>query len=185
MRIAIISASPRPDSGSVKVANYLQQKFADKDEEAVLYSFEGFTIRSIGEGYLQPEELSEQQNDLVQIIDAAEIVVWVVPEYNRSVPAELVSFLHHFGAIPYVPQIWTDKLHAFTSVSSGVGGRGALDYCFRVFNYLIRMLSGKNTLVSPYAFQAMNTDKQFENMEFIGEESFEKSADKFVEELLG
>jgi len=58
-------------------------------------------------------------------IKAADAVLFVTPEYNRSVPAVLKNALD-VGSRPLVKNVWNDKPSAVISASSGaIGGFGA------------------------------------------------------------
>lgn len=58
-------------------------------------------------------------------IKAADAVLFVTPEYNRSVPAALKNALD-VGSRPYGQNVWSGKPGAVVSASpSGIGGFGA------------------------------------------------------------
>lgn len=58
-------------------------------------------------------------------ITAVEAVLFVTPEYNRSVPAPLKNALD-VGSRPFVKNVWNDKPCAVVSASPGaIGGFGA------------------------------------------------------------
>lgn len=58
-------------------------------------------------------------------INAVDAVLFVTPEYNRSVPAALKNALD-VGSRPYVKSVWNDKPAAVVSASPGaIGGFGA------------------------------------------------------------
>jgi chromate reductase len=60
-----------------------------------------------------------------EAVDAADAVLFVTPEYNRSVPAVLKNAID-VGSRPYGQSIWNGKPGAVISVSLGaVGGFGA------------------------------------------------------------
>ncbi len=60
-----------------------------------------------------------------QRIKAADAVLFVTPEYNRSVPAVLKNALD-IGSRPYGQSVWDGKPGAIVSVSPGaIGGFGA------------------------------------------------------------
>ncbi|MDR3435061.1 NAD(P)H-dependent oxidoreductase [Telmatospirillum sp.] len=60
-----------------------------------------------------------------QQVKAADAVLFVTPEYNRSVPAVLKNALD-VGSRPYGQSVWNNKPGAVVSVSPGaIGGFGA------------------------------------------------------------
>jgi len=183
--ILIINCSPRPGSNSGKVTKYLQALISAKGHTVTVKSFEGLEIRSIGAGYIQPEEVTPEQQDILDVLAAVKHVIWVIPEYNRGVPAEFLSFTHHFGTKKY-PFIWNDKVHSVVGVSSGIGGREPIFHFAKAFNYLISDVNGVNCYVSAYSLQSINTqDNLDESGNFIGDQRYADNAAKFVDRFLG
>src|SRR5437016_10980619 len=74
---------------------------------------------------LETESTPAQWTAFRQRVKAADAVLFVTPEYNRSVPAALKNALD-VGSRPYGQSVWDGKPGAVVSVSPGaVGGFGA------------------------------------------------------------
>jgi chromate reductase len=86
-------------------------------------------ILEIGHLPLYNQDLEEnppsEWEDFRQRAKAAEAVLFVTPEYNRSVPAALKNAID-VGSRPYGSSVWDGKPGAVISVSPGaIGGFGA------------------------------------------------------------
>jgi chromate reductase len=86
-------------------------------------------ILEIGHLPLYNQDLDEnppsEWEDFRQRAKAAEAVLFVTPEYNRSVPAALKNAID-VGSRPYGSSVWDGKPGAVISVSPGaIGGFGA------------------------------------------------------------
>ncbi len=184
-QVLLICASPRPGSNSSKTTEYLRGIISAKGHQVDVKTFLGLEIRSIGAGYIQPAEVTAFQQAILDAIIKADHVIWVVPEYNRNMPAEMIAFLEHFGNKTY-PALWNDRVHAIVGVSSGIGGREPIYQLMKMFSYVIDNYGGHNCYISPHSFQSINTGEQFDAQNnFIGDERFAANATKFVTKLLG
>ena len=77
----------------------------------------------------------------IKEIDA---VLFVTPEYNRSVPAVLSNALD-IGSRPYGASVWNGKPAAIISQSPGnLGGFGA-NHHLRQITYMLKYASGSTT----------------------------------------
>lgn len=184
MQIAIVSASPRTGSASLKVAKFIQT-LVPEPHVAELFSFDGFSIPSVATDWLMVEQLPKQAAELYKLVAKSEKVVFVVPEYNRMVPAEYAAFIHQFQKKEFA-DFWQNKTFAFVGVSSGVGGREPIYISEKVFNYAINSNGFKGSFVSPFHFQSTFTGEQFdEKGEFIGHDKYKEGMQKFVENFVG
>ena len=118
--VAVIVGSLRKDSINRKVANALSEL-----APAALK----LTIVEIGQLSMYNQDLDENPpaawTDFRGRIKAADAVLFVTPEYNRSVPAALKNALD-VGSRPYGKSAWDGKPGAVVSASPGaVGGFGA------------------------------------------------------------
>ena len=119
--VAVLVGSLRKESFSRKVA---------KGIAAVAPSSLQLDIVEIGDLALYDEDLEAAGapapwTRFRQSVKAASAVLFVTPEYNRSVPAALKNALD-VGSRPYGSSVWSGKPGGVVSVSPGaIGGFGA------------------------------------------------------------
>eukprot|EP01034_Spumella_vulgaris_P002401 gene2401-3123_t len=119
--IAVLVGSLRKQSINRKVAQALAQ-LAPANLK--------LSIVEIGELPLYNEDLDGSAppaaySTFRQQVAAADAVLFVTPEYNRSVPAALKNAID-VGSRPYGQSVWSGKPGAVISVSPGaIGGFGA------------------------------------------------------------
>lgn len=122
-KVAVVIGSLRKDS--------LNRKFAHELIALAPPSLQ-LEIVEIGELPLYNQDLEENGatapqawTQFRQRMQAAQAVLFVTPEYNRSVPAPLKNAID-IGSRPYGSSIWSGKPAAIVSVSPGAtGGFGA------------------------------------------------------------
>ncbi len=120
-KVAVLVGSLRKDSFNRKTALALA-KMAPSEAE--------LRIVEIGDLSLYNEDLDgknapEAWQRFRSEIRAADAVLFITPEYNRSVPAVLKNALD-VGSRPYGQSVWDGKPGAVVSVSPGaIGGFGA------------------------------------------------------------
>ena len=160
MKISILSTSPRPESNSIKVARYIKSKLNGTSHDISLFSFVGVDIPMVGRGDLDMANLSTFQTELINNWKEAELVIFVVPEYNWITSGELINALHQLGndATAY---LFDNKAFAFVGVSSGRGGRIPCLEMTRMVNKLISFLN-VHSIVSPKLFESHETAANLE-----------------------
>lgn len=119
-RVAVIVGSLRKESLNRKMAMALA---------ALAPTMLQFEIVEIGQLPLYNQDDDEHPNAAVvefrQRIAAADALLFVTPEYNRSVPGVLKNAID-IGSRPYGKSVWNGKPGAVVSVSPGaIGGFGA------------------------------------------------------------
>lgn len=120
-KIAVIVGSLRKESLNRKVANLLIELAPSSLEMEII---------PIGDLPLYNEELDEgdvpaSYAKFREKMKSCQGVLFVTPEYNRSVPAALKNAID-VGSRPYGHSIWSGKPGAVISVSpSAIGGFGA------------------------------------------------------------
>ena len=119
-RVAVIVGSLRKDSLNRKMAVALAALAAPALQ---------FEIIEIGQLPLYNQDDDEHPGPAVvefrQRVAAADAVLFVTPEYNRSVPGVLKNAID-IGSRPYGKSVWNGKPGAVVSVSPGaIGGFGA------------------------------------------------------------
>ncbi len=107
-------------------------------------------------------------------IRVAQAVLFVTPEYNRSVPGVLKNAID-VGSRPYGQNVWDKKPAAVVSVSPGaIGGFGANHHLRQMLTYL-----NMPTLAQPEAYIG-GAGTLFDAEGNIGNESTRKFLDGFM-----
>jgi len=147
--IGLLVGSLRRDSYSKKVANYLADALADQFN-VVRVDISDLPLYNEDldhEGVLPP-----QWTRLRSDIGALDGVIFVTPEYNRSLPAVLKNAMD-VASRPYGANQWSGKPGAVISVSPGnLGGFGANHHLRQVATVLnINMMQQPEAYVSGIA----------------------------------
>ena len=183
MNIAIISTSPRKESNSLKVAQFVQEVINKESKEAQLISFEDIDIPMVGRESLQADNLTAFQSQLTAIWSTADVVIFTIPEYNWITSGELINALHQLGQ-EHFKHLFDNKVFAFIGVSSGRGGRRP---CIEIGIILGKLISIFNvhSVISPKIFESQNTQNFLEtDGTSKGDKSYEKSIGNFVKYTL-
>ena len=119
--IGILIGSLRRESLSRKVAQYL----ASSLEEDFHISFLDAAPLAMYNEDLDNGDVPREWRDFRQAVKALDAVLFVTPEYNRSIPAVLKNALD-VASRPYSSNAWSGKPGAVVSISQGmIGGFGA------------------------------------------------------------
>lgn len=184
MKIAIISTSPREGSNSLKVARYLKKVLAEKGyTDSLIFDFRKNDIPLVGRGEVDPANLTAAQKDLVDTWGDADVVVFIVPEYNWLTGGELINALHQLGS-HHFKHLFNDKVFAMAGVSTGRGGRRPCLELTTLVNKLISFLH-VHSVISPKLFESHETNKQLtEDGISTGNPVYEKGLSEFVDYTL-
>jgi len=120
--IGILVGSLRRDSFSKKVAQYLAGLLEEEFDVSFL-NIASLTMynQDVDNENDTPQEWLRFRNE----VKAKDAVLFVTPEYNRSMPAVLKNALD-IASRPYASNVWSGKPGAVVSVSPGaIGGFGA------------------------------------------------------------
>ena len=169
-RIAVLVGSLRRESFNRQLAGALA-KLAPHDLEFVPVRIDDLPL------YDQDDDArpSEPVRRLKTEIAAAQGVLFVTPEYNRSIPGVLKNAIDH-GSRPYGQSVWSGKPAAVIGVSSGaVGTALAQQHLRNVLAYL-----DMPTLGQPEMF-IQNKPGLFAGNGEIGAEDSKQFLQKFVE----
>ena len=115
-QIAVIVGSNRRDSINRKLARALARLGAGKFE-AKFVRIDDLPLYNQDSEAALPPEVSRFKNEVA----AADGVLIVTPEHNRSLPAVLKNAID-WGARPYGKSVWPDKPGFITGTSPGVIG---------------------------------------------------------------
>ncbi len=184
MNIALISTSSRKNSNSLRFVSYLKHVMTqDGQHEASIVSFDQYDIPFVGQGTVKKDALTPFQQELIGAWQAADLVVFAMPEYNWTAPPQATNTIHQLGG-PAFGDLFANKVFAMAGVSNGRGGRQpALDMT-TVVNKIISF-TNRYSIVSPKLYESHETDKNLdENGQFIGHEVYDRTARAFVEYTL-
>lgn len=180
MKIALISTSSRKNSNSLRFVSHLRHILAeDAQHEVSIVTFEEYDIPLVGQGSVAKEDLTPFQQELISTWEAADLVIFAMPEYNWTAPPQATNLLHQLGG-PAFKHLFDNKVFAMAGVSNGRGGRQpALDMT-TVVNKIISFTNGYS-IVSPKLYESHETDKNLdEDGQFIGHEVYERTAKAFL-----
>ncbi|MCL2782795.1 MAG: NAD(P)H-dependent oxidoreductase [Propionibacteriaceae bacterium] len=131
--IGLVVGSLRRDSFCKKVATYVGDALADQFD---------VTVVDISDLPLYNEDLDHdgcvppQWARLRHDVGALDAVIFVTPEYNRSMPAVIKNAMD-VASRPYGANVWSGKPGAVISVSPGaIGGFGANHHLRQVASFL-------------------------------------------------
>lgn len=179
MKTAIISTSPRQESNSLKVARYLESKFSEQVSDIRVLDFEKIDIPMVGRGDLDPDQLSPFQQKFLSTWGEADLIVFVIPEYNWITSGELINAIHQVGNKTFA-HLFNDKVFAMVGVSSGRGGRRPCLEITVMVNKLISFLN-QHSIVSPKIYESHETGKNLTpEGESTGNAIYEKGMQDFV-----
>lgn len=184
MNIALISASPRPASNSLRFVNYLKHILTESGQhEASVVTFEHYDIPFVGQGSVRKDSLTAFQQELIGAWEAADLVFFALPEYNWTAPPQATNTIHQLGG-PAFKHLFENKVFAMAGTSSGRGGRQpALDMT-TVTNKIISF-TNSYSIISPKLYESHDTANNLdENGHFVGHEVYERTVRAFVDYTL-
>ena len=184
MNIALISTSSRPNSNSIRFAKYVRHVLAESGQrEVLIVNFEHYDIPLVGQGSVKKDAPTPFQQELIGAWEAADLVFFIVPEYNWAAPPQATNTIHQLGG-PAFKHLFDNKVFAMVGVSNGRGGRQpALDMTTVVSKII--SFTNSYSIVSPKLYESHETDKNLdETGRFIGHEVYDRTARAFVEYTL-
>ena len=184
MHIALIATSSRPNSNSLRFVNYLNQLLSESNQHTVqIVTYEHYDIPFVGQGNLNPAALTPFQQELTTAWAAADLIVFALPEYNWTAPAQATNAIHQLGT-PAFKHLFADKVFAMAGISNGRGGRQPALDMGTVVNKLISF-TNSYSIVSPKLYESHETDKNLDmDGQFIGHEVYERTVRSFVDYTL-
>ena len=180
MKLTLLSASPRQGSNSLKVATYLASLAKAQGADVLtILDFNQSDIPLVGRGSLDSSRLTSFQQELIETWSAAEVIIFVVPEYNWAAPGEFLNALDQLGNKSFA-SLFDGKVFATVGVSSGRGGRiPCLDTTTKL-NKLISFLN-QVSVVSPKLFESHESGVNLTSAgESTGNAVYEQGAADFI-----
>lgn len=180
MKITLIATSSRKNSNSLRFVSYLRHLLAEEGQhEVTILDFEHYDIPFVGQGAVKKDTLTPFQAQLINAWEAADLVLFAMPEYNWTAPPQATNLIHQLGG-PAFKHLFENKVFAMVGISNGRGGRQpALDMT-TVVNKLISF-TNSYSIVSPKLYESHETDKNLdEHGHFVGHEVYERTAKAFL-----
>ncbi len=181
MKIAVISTSPRKNSNSLRFARHIRNVLETYGQQEIgLANFEAYDIPLVGQGEVDPDNLTAFQQELTDTWAAADLVFFVVPEYNWITSPQFINMLHQLGDTPF-KHLFDNKVFAFAGVSNGRGGRQPAIQMTTILNKLINFLDGYS-VVSARIYESHETQKNIdESGHSLGNETYDRTAKAFID----
>ena len=180
MKIAVISTSPRKNSNSLKVARYVKNVLTEQGAKEVdIFHFEEVDIPMVGRGSLDKKNLTPFQQELYTTWNEADLIIFILPEYNWTLSGEIVNAMHQLGSKDFA-HLFNGKVFAMVGVSSGRGGRTPCLDMTTLTNKLISFLN-QYSIVSPKIFESHETGANLDqDGRSTGNPVYEKGVKDFV-----
>lgn len=172
MRIEIVSGSPRKESGSYRVALFLQKHLSAYTSHSVgIIDVRDWDLPLLQQVFSSVEKTPETFKPLAERMFAADAFILVTPEYNGSYSAALQNLLDHFP-----------KQHhkAFGIVTASPGAMGGM----RASQQLLLLIPALFGVASPYMLIVPQVDRKFDAEGNLTDPLFEKPVQTFVNEFL-
>lgn len=184
MHIALIATSSRPNSNSLRFVKYLNHLLTESNQHTVqIVTYEHYDIPFVGQENLNPDALTPFQQELTNAWAAADLIVFALPEYNWTAPAQATNTIHQLGT-PAFKHLFADKVFAMAGISNGRGGRQPALDMGTVVNKLISF-TNSYSIVSPKLYESHETDKNIDiDGQFIGHDVYERTVRSFVDYTL-
>lgn len=180
MQTIILSGSSRPGNNTHRVALAIQNRIKHLGFDADVVDFTQYDIPFLNQGGLNPHALTPFQQELVNGIDRADLVVMVSPEYNWFPSAELINMIHQLGNHAY-RHLFDNKVFAFAGVSTGRGGRIPTIQLSYVIDKLINVFS-THAITCPKKFESQFTTKVLDTEgKSLGNEEYDRGLNTFVD----
>ncbi len=172
MNIEIISASPRKNSTTVRVAKYLHEVLSAKNKHHIgLLDMREIEFPPLQSVYSSPEAAPSELRSIAERMFKANAFVLVTPEYNGTYTAPMKNLLDHFP-----------KQHhkAFGIVTASPGALGGI----RATQQMLLLSAALFGIASPYLLVVPQIDKKFNEQGQLIEPAFESNVHQFVTEFL-
>ena len=126
-RVGILVGSLRRESFSKKVAQYLAALLEEQFEVNFLHMA---SLTMYNEDMDNENDMPQEWQQFRQSIKALDAVLFVTPEYNRSMPAVLKNAID-VASRPHASNAWSGKPGAVISISPGMIGGFAANHHLR------------------------------------------------------
>ncbi len=165
----IISGTNRPNSRSRQVSNLIQKLYAENGEKVEILDLIDLPFEHLTGHHYGGKGLHQTWEQAVAKVNAAEGLIFVVPEYNGSLPGALKYFIDHW--------IFPDSFEARPVCFVGLGGIfGGL----RPIEHLQQIMAYRNAFQHPQRVFLMNIFKTLQDGQIIEPVSAQLLKDQVV-----
>jgi len=170
-KIVVIVGSVRQDRNGIKVARWMEKKLKERNHDVYFVDPMELNLPLLDRMYKEMEDPPQNLKDLQGIIKNADGYLPVTPEYNHSTSPAMVNTLDHFL------EEYFFKPSAIVSYSvGGFGGNLAGNHLRQIFAEL-----GAPAISSMLSISRVQ--KVFDENGKLLDESYEKRADRFLDEF--
>jgi NAD(P)H-dependent FMN reductase len=172
MHIEIISGSPRQDSGSYRVALFLEAWLSAHTRHSInIIDVREWNLPLLQQVFTSVENTPAAYRPLAERMFAADAFILVTPEYNGGYSPALQNLLDHFPK----------QVHkAFGIVTASPGAMGGM----RASQQLLLLVPALFGVASPYMLVVPQVDKKFDQEGHLTDPAFEKQVQTFMTEFL-
>ncbi len=126
----IISGTNRPGSNSLKISHIIKSLYESANEQVEVISLQDFPLKDLdGNQYSKnkPAWLEEVNKKII----SSDGLIFVIPEYNGSMPGVLKLFIDHFE----YPGAFVHRPVCFIGLGGMFAGLRPVEHCQQVFGY--------------------------------------------------
>jgi chromate reductase, NAD(P)H dehydrogenase (quinone) len=128
----IIVGTSRPDSNSKKVAQFVQKLFELKGEKIELIDLAEIDIDQAHGGHFGGKTpLPQRLNKAIESLTESEGFIFVIPEYNGSIPGVLKSFVDYWK----FPHTFEGRAVAYIGLGGMWAGLRPVEHMMQVMSY--------------------------------------------------
>jgi NAD(P)H-dependent FMN reductase len=172
MRIAIISASPRTQSVTHRVALFLQHHLQKSINHYIdMIDVRDYDMPHLQEVWTSVEKTPEPFKPLAEKMFAADAFIMVTPEYNGTYAPGMKVIFDQF------PKQSRKTFGIVTASPGAMGGMRATQQ----MQLLVAALFG---ILSPYMLVIPGVDKKFDEAGNLLDENFQRAVNTFISEYL-
>lgn len=180
LNVCIISGSARLENNTLRVAKALQKQFEQLSHTTHLVDFRAYDIPLINQGGIDRNNLSAFQNELVDAMQKAQLIIITTPEYNWSTTPEILNWLHRYGDKNF-KDLFDQKVFASVGVSTGKGGKVPALHINSILNKIISF-TDLTSVVSPKIFESHFTKEVIDvDGNLLNNEAFNHGVQDFIQ----
>jgi NAD(P)H-dependent FMN reductase len=169
MKVAIISSSVREGRNTHKVAKGIAARLEAMDISQDLVDLKSYKLPALSYTYKSHPDPSEHMEKLAGILDTANAMIFVSPEYNGSFTAPLKDMVDYFAKGPFA-----GKTIGVATVSSG--GMGGI----RAAMHMQLLILGCFGHPLPEMLLTGNVNSKFDDNEEISDPDYKAAVDKYL-----
>ena len=179
MNITILSGSARANNNTLRVAKALK-RIASESHQVNIVDFQEYDIPLMAQGTLNPDQLTKFQQELINSLAGAQLIIVISPEYNWSTTPELLNMLHLLPNKPFM-HLFDNKVFSFVGVSTGKGGKAPALHLMQILNKIISF-ANLESIIAAKIFESHYTKETLDaNGENLGNEAYESGRQSYLD----